>query len=58
MTQTAKEIVEYLQKRYDINISTKNYLINKIDKAIADAYAEANNSNGCDCGQPSCRYCN
>lgn len=58
MTQTAKDIIEYLEKRYNIDISTKNYIINKINKALENAYAEGGNSNGCNCGQPSCSFCN
>lgn len=36
MTQTAKEVVAYLKKRYDINISTTNYLTNIIDAIMTD----------------------
>jgi len=67
MTQTSKEIIEYLEKRYQINISTTNYLIQKIDSAIESAYLSGTLendrpltpdwSNGCDCGQMNCTIC-
>jgi hypothetical protein len=48
MTQTALEIIDYLEDRYDINISTTNFIINKIDKAVEDAFAA-----GLEAGQDS-----
>lgn len=58
MTKTSQEIIEFLEKRYDINISTRNFIINTIDKAIESAYSEGKEDNGCNCYQPSCRICN
>jgi hypothetical protein len=36
MIQRSKEIIEYLQKRYDINTSTINFIVNTIDKDFED----------------------
>lgn len=36
----------------------KTLIIDKVYSAITLTYDEARNSNECDCGQPSCKYCN
>lgn len=36
MTQISKEMVTYLKKRYDINISTTNYITSIIDALMTD----------------------
>lgn len=53
-----EEVIAYLKDRYDINISTENYIRNKWDRALKNAFSEdAWAGDICGCGQPSCDIC-
>ncbi len=50
-----------------LNLTASGHKLSEDDKDMirtfvwdcsSKSYAEGNNSNGCDCGQPSCGYCN
>ena len=56
ITTTAEEVIEYLKKRgFKLTPADREFIREKIGKSLQEA-AEWQ-SNGCDCGQPSCPYC-
>ena len=56
-TTTSRNIIKELQKSgIKLTDENKQMIINKVYKAITAAYSYE--SNGCDCGQPSCGICN
>lgn len=53
---TAEEVIEYLKKRgFKLTPADREFIREKIGTAIKEASEWQ--SNGCDCGQPSCPYC-
>ena len=59
LTQTSKEIIQELERlNIPLTPEAKTIIIDKVYTALTLTYDEARNSNGCDCGQPSCSYCN
>ena len=56
ITITAEEVIEYLKKRgFKLTPADRKFIREKIGGAIKEASEWQ--SNGCDCGQPSCPYC-
>lgn len=56
-TTTSEEILEYLvDNGFKLTPKHRDFIRGKIYDAVSDAYKEQ--SNGCDCGQPSCPRCN
>lgn len=59
ITQTSKEIIQELEKTgLKLNLKQKEIIIKKVYKAITDSSEKTFNNNGCNCGQPSCSFCN
>ena len=58
-TQTSKEIIQELEKTgLKLTKEQKKIIISKVYKAVKLSYSEGQNTNGCNCGQPSCSFCN
>lgn len=56
-TTTSNEIIQGLIKNgVKLSDKDKKLIIDKVYDSLSSAYQEQ--SNGCDCGQPSCRFCN
>lgn len=56
-TATSNEIIQGLIKNGVIlSDKDKQFIIDKVYDSLSSAYHEK--SNGCDCGQPSCSFCN
>ena len=59
LIQTSKEIIQELEKTgLKLTQEQKQIIISKVYDAVVLSYAEGKNTNGCDCGQVSCRICN
>ena len=57
ITVTSRNIITELQKSgLKLTDANKQMIIDKVYRAITKAYSYQ--SNGCDCGQPSCHICN
>lgn len=57
ITQTSEDVLKYLKdKKIKLSNDDKEFIRKKIYDAIVEAGEWE--SNGCDCGQPSCPYCN
>lgn len=58
ITQTSKEIIQELEKTgLKLNANQKQIIIKKVYEAVTNSFEEGCNSNGCNCGQPSCAFC-
>ncbi len=58
-TRTSEELIDFLIKRgHKLDFNDKDKIRELVWNCTTQSYAEGNNSNGCDCGQPSCGYCN
>jgi len=56
ITQTSEDVLKYLKdKKIKLSDADKEFIRKKIYDAIVEAGEYQ--SNGCDCGQPSCPYC-
>jgi len=56
---TSKKVLDYLKKK-DISLTKedKTFIRSTINEATSSSWNKGTRSNGCDCGQPSCSYCN
>ena len=59
LTTTSEKVINFLIKSgHELSTDDKDGVREIIWDALTSSYAEGNNRNGCDCGQPSCGYCN
>ena len=58
ISTTSQKVINYLRDRkIKLTEEDKSFLRTTINEATSSAWEEAKNSNGCDCGQPSCPRC-